>query len=83
MPVIIPAAIAIVALLLLIPTVMLRGKIKAKLSESANVAGEVDSTLYTAESSRQPEIAINIRTAIRPTPMKLTGWRCRLLKGNC
>ncbi|MCE5340046.1 MAG: hypothetical protein LLF92_02820 [Planctomycetaceae bacterium] len=57
MPIIIPAAIAAVAILLLVPTVMLRGKIKAKLSESANVVREVDSTLYEAVSSRQPEIA--------------------------
>jgi hypothetical protein len=57
MPIIIPAAIAAVAILLLIPTVMLRGKIKSKLAESANVVREVDSTLYEAASSRQPEIA--------------------------
>lgn len=58
MPVIIPAAIAIVAIILLVPTVMLRGKIKAKLAESAGVAREIDSTLYDAASSKQPEIAI-------------------------
>ncbi len=58
MPIIIPAAIVAVAIFLLVPTVMLRGKIKAKLSESANVVREVDSTLYEAVSSRQPEIAI-------------------------
>jgi sugar-specific transcriptional regulator TrmB len=58
MPVIIPAAIAIVAIVLLVPTVMVRGKIKAKLSESANIAREVDSALYEAVSSKQPEIAI-------------------------
>jgi len=54
---IIPGAIAAAAILLLVPTVMVRGKIKGKLEELANLSREVRSALNTAVSARQPEIA--------------------------
>ncbi|MEN6386772.1 MAG: hypothetical protein ABFD79_16455 [Phycisphaerales bacterium] len=57
MALIIPAAIAVAAIALLIPSFMLRGKIKAKLEENAGIARDFSSTLDTAASSKQPEIS--------------------------
>ncbi|HBG28675.1 MAG: hypothetical protein A2Y10_12035 [Planctomycetes bacterium GWF2_41_51] len=56
MAIIIPAVIAAAALLLLIPSVMLRGKISNKLEESASLGRSINSMLNTIVSSRQPEI---------------------------
>jgi len=57
MVIIIPGAIAVVAILLLVPSFMIRGKIKSKLEEFANVGREVDSTVQNAASAKQPDIA--------------------------
>lgn len=55
--IIIPATIAIFAILLLVPSVMIRGKINAKLEESASLGRNVDSSLRSVTSSRQSEVA--------------------------
>lgn len=55
--IIIPAAIAVVALLLLVPSVMIRGKINTKLEESVLLRRSIDSELRNAISSRQSEVA--------------------------
>jgi hypothetical protein len=57
MMLIIPCAIAALAILLLVPSFMIRGKIKAKLQESASIEREFSSALSSAVSSKQPEIA--------------------------
>jgi hypothetical protein len=54
--IIIPAAMAAVALLLLVPTVMIRGEISAKLEESVKLGREVTSSLRTAVSDKQYEV---------------------------
>ncbi|MFA6175897.1 MAG: hypothetical protein WC765_04895 [Phycisphaerae bacterium] len=54
--IIIPAAIAFVAVLLFIPTAMMRGKISENLEQSQRLAQEVDSTLYSVVSEKQHEL---------------------------
>ena len=55
--IIIPAAIAVLALLLLVPSFLIRGKIMTRLEEIAGMERNVDSSLRNAVSSKQPEIA--------------------------
>ena len=54
--IIIPVAITVVAILLFVPTVILRGRVNAKLEESAKLGKEVDSVLRTAVSGKQSEV---------------------------
>jgi len=54
--IIIPAAMAAVALLLLVPTVIIRGKISTKLEESVKLGREVASSLRTAVSDKQYKV---------------------------
>ncbi len=55
--IIIPTAIAVVALLLFVPTIMMRGKINVRLQESVKLGREVDSALKTTVSGKQCEVA--------------------------
>lgn len=55
--IIIPAAIAFVAVLLFIPTAMMRGKISTNLEQSKRLAQEVDSTISSVVSEKQYELA--------------------------
>jgi hypothetical protein len=57
MTLIIPGVIAAVAIIVLVPSFMIRGKIKAKLEETANIERELSSALSNAVSLKQPEIA--------------------------
>lgn len=54
--IIIPAAIAIVAVLLFIPTAMMRSKISTNLEQSKRLAQEVDSTTNSVISEKQYEL---------------------------
>jgi hypothetical protein len=55
--IIIPAAIALAAVLLFVPTYLMRGKIKVKLEESVKVGNDVVSAERTVVSSKQYEEA--------------------------
>lgn len=54
--IIIPAAIAVVAILLFVPTILMRGKINDKLEQSKRAASEVDSAIYSVVPLRQYEV---------------------------
>jgi hypothetical protein len=55
--IIIPAVIAVAAILLFVPTYLMRGQIKIKLEDSVKVGKEVESSLRTKLSGNQYEVA--------------------------
>ncbi len=59
MAIIVPAGIAVVAVLLFVPTSIIRGKIRKNLDSSVSQARSIESMIKTTTSARQSEIVKN------------------------